>query len=150
MLEHDFQASVGYWLCTSAHAMQRALNKELAPLGITFRQWQVLAWLAIDGTLVQNELAERMQIEPATLVTVLDRMEQHGWIARTPCRDDRRKKMVRALKKAEPVWQASLACARRIRDEAVKDFSSSERELFLGFLRRIQVNLGGRVAREVG
>lgn len=150
MLEHDFQSSVGYWLCTAAHAMQRALNEELAPLGITFRQWQVLAWLAIEGALAQNELAERMQIEPATLVTVLDRMEQRGWILRAPCPGDRRKKLVRATAAAEPIWQSSIACARKVREEAVKDFSPKEFEQLLGYLRRIQANLGALAAREVG
>jgi MarR family transcriptional regulator for hemolysin len=150
MLEHDFQSSVGYWLCTSAHAMQRALNEELAPLGVTFRQWQVLAWLAIEGSLAQNELAERMQIEPATLVTVLDRMELHDWISRFPCPGDRRKKLVRATDKAEPIWRESVACARKVREEAVRDFSPSEREQFLNLLRRVQVNLSALAAREVG
>lgn len=150
MLEHDFQSSVGYWLCTSAHAMQRALNEELAPLGITFRQWQVLAWLAIEGGLAQNELAERMQIEPATLVTVLDRMEQPDWIRRSPCPGDRRKKLVRATTKAEPIWNASKSCAQRVREQAVKDFSPQEREQLLSLLRRLQANMSELSAREVG
>lgn len=150
MLEHDFQSSVGYWLCTAAHAMQRALNEELSPLGITFRQWQVLAWLAIEGSLAQNGLAERMQIEPATLVTVLDRMEQRQWILRSPCPGDRRKKLVRATAEAEPIWQSSIECARRIREEAVSDFTPQEFDQLLGYLRRIQANLGALAAREVG
>lgn len=150
MLEHDFQNSVGYWLCTAAHAMQRALNEELAPSGVTYRQWQVLAWLAIEGSLAQNELAERMQIEPATLVTVLDRMEQRRWIERSSCPGDRRKKLVRATEEAEPVWQSSIACARRIREEAVHDFTPKEFDQFLGYLRRVQANVNTRTAREVG
>ncbi len=150
MLEHDFKSSVGYWLCTSAHAMQRALNEELSPLGITFRQWQVLAWLAIEGGLAQNELAERMQIEPATLVTVLDRMEQHDWIKRSPCPGDRRKKLVRATAKAEPIWNASTACAKRVREQAAKDFTPREREQLIEYLRRLQANLSLLSAREVG
>lgn len=150
MLHFDFQTSVGYWLCTSAHAMQRALNEQLAPLGVTFRQWQVLAWLAIEGSLAQSELAERMQIEPATLVTVLDRMEQHSWIVRAPCPGDRRKKLVRATEKAEPIWEESIACAQRTRDEAIKDFSPQEREQLFDYLQRIQGNLSALASREAG
>lgn len=150
MLDHDFRSSVGYWLCTSAHIMQRALNEELAPLGITFRQWQVLAWLAIEGGVAQNELAERMMIEPATLVTVLDRMEQHGWIQRVPCPGDRRKKLIRATPKAEPIWNASKPSAQKVREQALRDFSPQEREQLLGYLNRLQVNLNALAAREVG
>jgi MarR family transcriptional regulator for hemolysin len=150
MLEHDFQTSVGYWLCTSAHAMQRALNEELAPHGITFRQWQVFAWLAMEGSLAQNELAERMQIEPATLVTVLDRMEQHDWITREPCPGDRRKKLVRATEKAKPIWEESVACAQRIREAAVQDFTPKERDQLFDYLQRMHANLSAPASREAG
>lgn len=150
MLEHDFRSSIGYWLCTSAHMMQRALNEELAPLGITFRQWQVLAWLAIEGGVAQNELAERMTIEPATLVTVLDRMEQHGWIERAPCPGDRRKKLIRATAKAAPIWNASKPSSQRVREQAMRDFTPEEREQLLTYLGRLQANLSAPAAREVG
>ena len=49
MLEHDFEDSLGYWTCRTAHAMERAMNEELAAHGITFQQWQVLAWTALEG-----------------------------------------------------------------------------------------------------
>ena len=80
MLHHDFEESVGYWLITTAHGYQRALNERLAPEGITYRQCQVLGYLALEGPLPQSELAGRMQIEPPTLVGILDRMEREGWI----------------------------------------------------------------------
>ena len=38
MLEYDFQSSVGYWLCMTSHAYERAMNEELTAQGITFRQ----------------------------------------------------------------------------------------------------------------
>ena len=44
-IEHDFEASVGYWVTVSALAFRKSLNEELAPHGVTYRQSQVLGWL---------------------------------------------------------------------------------------------------------
>ena len=86
MLDYDFQNSIGYWLCMASHAYERAMNEELTAHGITFRQCQVLAWLALEGEQSQTELATRMNIEPPTLVRVLDRMERDGLVSRSGCR----------------------------------------------------------------
>lgn len=141
MLNYDFEESVGYWVCMAAHVMQRALNEELAPHGITFRQWQVLAWLALEGTLSQNDLAERMDIEPATLVSVLGRMERDGWIVREACPTDRRKRMVRATPQAKPVWEKGAACARRVRARATQGFGAEDLKLVKKLLGAMRQNL---------
>ncbi len=141
MLEYDFEESVGYWIGLTAHALLRALNEELAPHGITARQWQVLAWLAMEGCLSQVELAERMQIEPATLVRVLGRMERNGWIHREDCPSDRRKKMVRPTPQVRPVWEKSVECARRVRQRATHGFSPREREQIKKLLAAMRENL---------
>ena len=41
MIQYDFEASVGYWITLTSHFYQQQLNEELAPYGITFRQFQV-------------------------------------------------------------------------------------------------------------
>ncbi|MBI3463705.1 MAG: MarR family transcriptional regulator, partial [Planctomycetes bacterium] len=120
MLQYDFEESVGYWVVMSAHALHRALDEELARHGITFRQWQVLAWLALEGEMAQSELAERMGIEAPTLVGILDRMERDGWIARRSCAADRRKKLIQPTQRVEPVWSKMVACAHRVRKQATQ------------------------------
>ncbi len=141
MLQYDFEESIGYWTVMAAHALHRALSVELAPEGITHRQWQVLAWLAIDGTLSQGELAERMEIEPATLVSVLARMERNGWIIRRPCAGDRRKRLVEATAAAEPIWERGVECARRVREQATRGFSEDDRRELKRLLEALRNNL---------
>lgn len=86
MLEHDFEESVVCFMGRTARAFEKAINEELLPLGITFQQWQILAELALEGELYQFQLADRLQIQPPTLVGILDRMERDGWISRTAVR----------------------------------------------------------------
>jgi MarR family transcriptional regulator, transcriptional regulator for hemolysin len=120
MLTYEFEESIGYWVVMAFQALERALGEELARHGITVRQWQVLAWLVLEGDLSQSELADRMGIEAPTLVGILDRMERDGWITRCECPDDRRRKLVRPTERVQPVWSKMVACARRVRARATQ------------------------------
>ena len=146
---YDFEASVGYWVVMTAQALRKALDEELAPYGITYRQWQVLAWLATEGPVSQAELAERMNIEPATLVSVLSRMERDGWVRREECAADRRKRLVFPTAGARPVWEQGCECARRVRARASQGLNDEELLRMRGLLERIRENaspeaVGGR------
>ena len=137
MPEYDFEESIGYWLSRTSLAYERSLNAELAPRGITFRQVQVLGCLVLHKEFIQTELAERIHVEPPTLVGILDRMERDGWISRHDCPTDRRKKIVRMQPQAEPVWAEMTACARRVRAKAVAKLSPEEVPLLMDLLTRV-------------
>ncbi len=141
MLKYDFDESVGYWIFTAWRAYERAVNAELAPHGLKFRQSQVLGWLALEGDLTQGELAERMGVEPPTLVPQLDRMEREGWIRRVHCASDRRKKIIRPRPEAVPVWSKVVACAKRVRCHATAGLSEEEVAALRNLLAVVRDNL---------
>ncbi len=141
MLEYDFQNSVGHMVCMTAHRFARAMNEELIPQGITYRQCQILAWIAFAGEMSQVDLADRMNIEPASLVPVLDRMERDGLIERVPDPDDRRRKIVRVLEKAEALWQKIVASAERVRERAIRGLSHEEVATLRTLLTQVERNL---------
>ena len=138
---YDFEQSAGYWLILTARAYQKAFDEELAPYHLTYRQAQVLGWLVLDGDLTQVELADRMMIEPATLVGVLDRMERDGLIRRTAVQSDRRKKKIEISQSAGEVWGNVIACAKRIRSCAVEGLSDRQVKEFFKTLQTIMRNL---------
>lgn len=141
LLEYDFEASIGYWICVAGHLFQRAMNERLEPQGITFRQCQVLGRLACDGELAQVELADLMNIEPPTLVAVLDRMERDGLIERVACDGDRRRKIVRPLPKSKPVWKKIVACAQQVRAQAGEGLTEEELATLRRLLSVVRTNL---------
>lgn len=151
MLEYDFENSAGFWIMTTAHDYERAFNDQLAPEGITLRQCQVLGFLALAGPLAQNELAERMRIEPPTLVGILDRMERDGWIRRNACPGDRRRKLIQPLPAAKPVWERIVKVARRLRSQATRGMTADDKITLRRLLKQVQKNLKqGDEAREAG
>ncbi|MEX2174351.1 MAG: MarR family transcriptional regulator [Pirellulaceae bacterium] len=141
MLEYDFENSVGFWICTAAHAFQRAFNEELAPQSVTYRQAQVLGCLALEGSLSQTDLAERMRIEPPTLVGILDRMERDGWIRRDTDKQDRRRKFIQPTPAAKPAWAKVVVAAQRVRAKATHGMTAAQLEQLRKLLDQVQANL---------
>ncbi len=140
MLKYDFEESIGYWLTLAHHAYIAELKDQLAPQGITFRQAEILAWLALEGPLSQAELASRMLIEPPSLVGTLDRMEASGLLERRICSEDRRKNLVHPLPTAEGMWEQIASCARQVRAQAIAGLTDEEVATLKTLLEKVRDN----------
>lgn len=141
MLPYDFEESVSYWVTMTSHAIRRAVDLELAKENITLRQFEVLAWIALEGEQSQVELAERLGIEAPTLAGILTRMERDGWLERFGCPDDRRRKRIRATPKAESVWERMTECCRKVRRDATQGISQGELSELKRICEKLRANL---------
>jgi MarR family transcriptional regulator, transcriptional regulator for hemolysin len=140
VLKYNFEESVGYWLATAQRSFMAALRDELAPHGITYRQAEILGWIAVEGPISQAELAARMMIEPPSLVGTLDRMEASGLLVRKSCSADRRKNLVHVLPAAIEMWEQVMVCARGVRAQATAGLTEEEVATLKGLLRRVRDN----------
>ncbi|MCC6543466.1 MAG: MarR family transcriptional regulator [Nitrospirae bacterium] len=145
MIEYDFEKSVSYWVGLTSQLFEVALNNELAGTGITLRQVQVLASLILFGELSQNELAMKLRIEPSTLVRILDRMERDGWIERFESPQDRRKKIIRPMKKVTGKWAKIVECGERMEKRATASLSQTQLKNLKSILAEIRRNLGSEM-----
>ena len=141
MLEYDFKESIGYSVAMAYRALRMSLDAKLVRYGITFRQWQVLACLALEGAISQVKLAELIGVEGPTLVRILDRMEHTGWIKRNVSSRDRRQKLITPTKKVEGVWRKMTECAHGVRNNAVKGISTKDVANLRRLLEKIRENL---------
>ncbi len=73
--------------------MMRALDAEMAPLGIGAGRFRYLFMLYIDDGLTQQEIAFRLQADKAAVARTLAQMEQQGFVERR--RDDGDKRLTR-------------------------------------------------------
>lgn len=114
---------------------------EHAGLGLTAGEARTLAYVNLHPGLRQSALAEKMNVEPMTLVGFLDRLEQLGFVAREadPC--DRRAKIVRLTDAAGALLERISTAAAHARGDALTGFSAEEYEAFYDFLLRIRSNL---------
>ena len=142
MTKYDFETSVGFVVNSTAKAFQKALDIELRKnVGVTISQWRVVVMLIQYPGLTQKEIADKINVESATLVPVIDKMEKDGLLKRKPDSKDRRVNRIYLTPKADSLWDSMLECAIHIRKASTKDVSESDIATTLETLRKISKNL---------
>src|ERR1700685_3591487 len=82
-------------LHNTSRAWRQALDTRLQFLGGSQASWMTSAGAAKDkGPLSQSELAQRLDVEGATMVAMVDRLVKAGFVVREPSLTDRRVKRV--------------------------------------------------------
>lgn len=141
VLEYDWENSVGYWICTTSHAIRRALSNRLAQERMTLRQWEVLACLSQRQNSSQAEIAECLGIEPHTLTGIITRMERDGWVKRVASATDRRRYFILPTERGHQVWTRAVEWCHEVRTQALTGFSEQETRLMKELCERIRANL---------
>src|SRR5919112_5173025 len=84
------QRTLGFLLHDVARFLRKRFEQNARDLGLTRSHWQVLAHLAQSEGIQQGALAERLDVEPITLVRILDRLQAAQMVERRPHPTDRR------------------------------------------------------------
>ena len=82
--------SLRYLLMRSHSLLNRRILEEAAELGLSPGQPKVLEYLRLHGTQNQRSIADYCRIEPATVGSILTRMEEAGLVERRQKPGDRR------------------------------------------------------------
>jgi MarR family transcriptional regulator, transcriptional regulator for hemolysin len=130
---------IGLLLNNTWLAWRAKLDGRLRPLGLSQGKWRTLVHLSKGGDqLSQSELAARMGIEEPTLVGLLRRLENDGWIKRRDASHDRRCKNVRLARKSSPVLHEIFDAARQLRHELIADIPERDLQTCMRVLTRIR------------
>jgi MarR family transcriptional regulator, transcriptional regulator for hemolysin len=82
-------------LHNTSRAWRQALDRRLKYLGVSQASWMTIAVAAKARLpLSQSELADRLAVEGATMVAMVDRLVKAGLVVREPSTTDRRVKRV--------------------------------------------------------
>ena len=121
-------------------------DRLLRPLGLTDAQLNILMLLKYQsdgGKLNQTRLGRMLLVNRANVTGLVDRMEQAGWVERTPDAEDRRVKQVRltaagrrVLERAGKVYFARV-------EEVMGVLSSNEHRALCRMLERVRDHLRG-------
>lgn len=142
MTRYDFENSVGFVVNTTAKAFQKILDMELRKsVGVTISQLRVVVALIRQPGLTQKEIADRVGVEGATLVPLIDKMEKEGLLKRKPDSKDRRVNRIYLTHKGDSLWASMMECVLQIRKSSTKDISEGEISTTLETLRKISKNL---------
>jgi len=142
MGKYEFENSVGFVVNNTAKLFQRSLDLELRKnVGVTLSQWRVVSSLVLQPGLTQKEIADKMGIEGATLVPVIDKMEKEGLLKRKQDSSDRRVNRIYLTSKADSLWESMTSCALKIRKSSIRNISDGDIHITLDTLRKISKNL---------
>ena len=129
------------------HDVARLLRKRLeqraraAGIGLSRAQWQVLANIARCEGINQAGLAGILDIEPITLVRLLDRLEGMGFVERRLDPKDRRQRNLFLTDQAWPELERVRELGAAVREEALAGLDDASRKRLLAELGGIKTNL---------
>ncbi|MGE0387472.1 MAG: MarR family winged helix-turn-helix transcriptional regulator [Gammaproteobacteria bacterium] len=120
---------------------RNSLDKRLKPLGLSHTRWVALLYLSRDaGPANQKDIAARLGIESASLVSVLDSLEQDGLIARQEDAADRRRKTIHLTDKGARIIESIHATLADVRDELLGNVTARELRTCIDVLNKMRTN----------
>jgi MarR family transcriptional regulator for hemolysin len=133
------QEQLGLAIGETARCWRTKLDERLRPLGLSQARWRVLLHLSKHGDgVVQKALAEWLGIEGPTLVRILDRMTEDGWIERRESTTDRRAKTVHLTKQSCAVIKQINKIAAQLRGELLAQINPADIEACMRVLQQIK------------
>ncbi len=100
-------------------------------ISLTLPQCKVLVRLEKNEGVSQARLAELAELEPMTMVRILDRMEADGLLERRPDPADRRARRLYLTRKAKPLLDQIWRVSELTRAETLAGISRQDREVFM-------------------
>ena len=138
------QITFGFLLHDTARLLRRDFERRSKGTGLTRAQWAVLAYVARNEGSNQASLADMLEIEPITLVRLLDKLEAAGLVERRPDPSDRRVRRLHLTEATGPLLTQLQGLASETREAALVGLSDSERQQLTDLLMKVRGNLSGR------
>jgi len=118
-------------------AMYRDFNVALTELGVSQRQTAILWLIGANPGASQAELGAALGMDSATMVGVIDRLENEGRVIRKLSQADRRRRELHLTPAGVKLLQQVKATVTRQDQRFKAQFSAPDLEILLDGLRRI-------------
>ena len=140
----DLQERFAKALHGASRAWRQAMDDRLRHLGLSQAGWMTIAIAAkSDPALSQSELAEKLGVEGATMVAMVDRLVRAGLVQREASTTDRRVKRVILTPAGAELYGSLKVEATQLLQEMLND---SDAQKLLGateFLEQLQRRIDG-------
>jgi MarR family transcriptional regulator for hemolysin len=117
----------------------QVINERLRPRGVSHSQWRVVLEVSRSrAPMTQSALAAELGVESPTMVRLLDRLEEKGWIARAPCPTDRRARFVLLTPRAVRLAKELEVVVGEIRQDLLQDLRPGELDACIAALAKVE------------
>jgi DNA-binding MarR family transcriptional regulator len=136
--------------------MNVAYGRQVAALGISNAEWEVLKALVLSGApyrMGPSDLAKRLGLTPAAMTHRIDRMVTEGLVTRARDESNRVRVIVELTDEGREKWLEAMRLATVFEEDLLQDLSQDERgrlgDVLTRLLRRVehaQPDAGGRLS----
>src|SRR5437764_1221220 len=141
-LPHTLQRHVGLLVLRTAHLVKARVDAGLEPGGLRIRHYAILQLLRTEGAVSQQAVGARLEIDPGTVVDLIDALEERGLVERRRNPDDRRVYRLHltdagsaAIEQLEPVLAG-------LEEAALAPLGGQELETLKSLLMRVVAHAG--------
>jgi DNA-binding MarR family transcriptional regulator len=129
----QFAGQLFFRLWRASHTQTAAA---LESIGLTTALFSVLNYLVAQGAAIQQEVGAAIQIDPSTMVSLIDELERAGLAKRRPHPRDRRAREVVITAKGRRTVERGRALAREVEDAVLQGLATEERRQLMKLLRK--------------
>lgn len=140
------EREVLFQLVDTARAMRTFMDQCARRHGMTRAQWGVLLRLDRHEGMTQAEMAEALEIQPISLVRLVDRLCEQRLVERRPHESDRRANRLHLTPKGRTTLERLAPLGHEITGQLLAGFGEAEVRQLLRQVMRIKDNI--RVAAE--
>lgn len=131
-------------LIKTFHAQKNRTRPGMIEMGLSAGQPKILTYLLDHNNCMQKDIAEALDIEPATVSQILNNMEKSDLVHRSAPAERRRAENVSITEKGIQIYKRWKLLCDEIEDISMKGFSGKEREQLIDYLCRMYHNLTGK------
>lgn len=132
--------NVGFLVKLVNLSMNRALDQEMAALGLTAMQWRPMISIYKGTADTPAELARLAGVDTSTMTRTLDRLEAKGLVRRTRSHEDRRIIKIELTDTGKEQGEQIPPCVDRVLNQHLRGFSVDEVAQLRHMLHRMLAN----------
>ena len=135
-MEYSFH----YLIMAQQALFQKGLLARLKDTDLTSGQPKILDYLADHDGASQKDIAQGCHVEPGTLTTLLNRMEEMDLVERRMLNGNRRSYHIFMTEKGKAHADLTQTAFKELEDEAFRGISDTDRKTFMDLFFRIYEN----------
>jgi DNA-binding MarR family transcriptional regulator len=115
----------------------KQFSERIEQLGLNTRMWGALNVLEAEGAITQHALGKCTGIDPSSMVSTIDDLEEQGLVERQRHPTDRRAHALHITDKGRETLARGRQLARGAQDDLLAPLSAAERKELHGLLLRL-------------
>ena len=128
---------VGFLLNRCSAHIREVTKQALKPLGIVPRHYGIIATLYSEGSLPQQTIGEKIEIDRASMVLLVDALEKKQLVVRSTHPKDRRYHLIYLTPSGKKLFEKMVMLVEDVEEEFLSTLTPSEKEVLGKILMKL-------------